>query len=142
MVRHPGGTSPAAAPSKSSLIIKSLTLLPLDEVELLLELELDELELLEFEVLELEELELDELELLELELDELPLPTGSLSAPHASSRAEHVLMMPRRASRVTVLDSMDIRFPVDGAGVGNDHDSLKPGFKPFVVLEIIAESAP
>lgn len=102
-MRHPGGTSPAAAPSKSSLIIKSLGPAPLED-ELL---ELDELELLELEdeleldELELEELELEELDVLELvdelELDELPLFPGSLSAPHASSRVDRVLTIPKRA---------------------------------------------
>lgn len=76
MVRQPGGTSPAAPLSKSSLIIRSPPPELLDELELdeLLELD-DELELDELveldELLELEELD-EELE--ELELLVLPVP--------------------------------------------------------------------
>ena len=97
MVRQPGGTSPFAPASKSSLIINA-PLLPLEELDELEELEeLEELDELD-ELLELEELD----ELLEDELeDELllepsdPLPPQALNieAPIKIRSVERLIIL-------------------------------------------------
>ena len=101
MVRQPGGTSPEAPASKSSLIIR------LPPLELLLELEelleLDELDELDVDEVELEEL--DEDEELELDVDEL-LELDELVPPQADKSTNKELAKVIRAKCTKLYDAI------------------------------------